>query len=75
MPEWLDSPGELLTTISIAGACFAALIWLIRSQVIMSREFKPNGGTTTRDALNRIERKLDAVEHKIDNHIEWHLGE
>jgi tetrahydromethanopterin S-methyltransferase subunit G len=41
----------------------------------MAREFKPNGGSTTRDDLDRIEKKLDTVERKIDNHIEWHLGE
>ena len=75
MPDWLNSPGELLTVLSIATICIAALTWLVRSQVMMSREFKPNGGSTTRDALDRIEKKLDIVERKIDNHIEWHLGE
>lgn len=75
MPDWLNSPGELLTVLSIAAICIAALTWLVRSQVIMAREFKPNGGSTTRDALDRIEKKLDTVERKIDNHIEWHLGE
>jgi hypothetical protein len=39
----------------------------------MSREFRPNGGSSTRDALDRIERKLDNVESKVDGHIEWHL--
>ena len=75
MPDWLNSPGELLTVLSIVAICVAALSWLVRSQVMMSREFKPNGGSTTRDALDRIEKKLDTVERKIDNHIEWHLGE
>lgn len=73
MPDWLDSPGELLTIISIVSVCLAALLWLIRSQITMSKEFRPNGGSTTRDALDRIERKLDTVEKKIDGHIEWHL--
>jgi len=73
MPEWLDSPGELFTIISIVGACMGALLWIIRSQIGMSKEFRPNGGGSTRDALDRIERKLDNVESKIDGHIEWHL--
>ena len=73
MPDWLDTPGEVMTIIAIVGSALAALTWLIRSQVRMLAEFKPNGGSTTRDALDRIERKLDTVEQKIDGHIEWHL--
>jgi len=73
MPDWLNSPGEILTVLLIAGACLSALSWLIRSHVMMSKEFRPNGGSSTRDALDRIERKLDVVENKIDGHIEWHL--
>lgn len=75
MPEWLDTPGELLTVITIVSAALGALTWLIRSQVSMSREFRPNGGSSTRDALDRIERKLDNVERKVDDHINWHLGD
>lgn len=75
MPDWLDTPAEALTLLSIGGVAIAALTWLIRSQLAMAREFKPNGGSSTRDALDRIERKLDTVEHKIDNHITWHLGD
>ena len=75
MPDWLDTPAEALTLLSIGGVALAALTWLIRSQLAMSREFKPNGGSSTRDALDRIERKLDTVETKIDNHITWHLGD
>jgi hypothetical protein len=75
MPNWLDSTGEILTLVAILSAALAALLWIIKSQVAMSREFKPNSGSTARDALDRIERKLDNVERKIDNHINWHLGD
>ena len=75
MPDWLDTPGELLTVLSIVSVCLAALIWLIKAQIGMAKEFRPNGGSTTRDALDRIERKLDTVERKIDDHIQWHLGD
>ena len=75
MPEWLDTPGELLTVVAIVSAALGALTWLIRSQVSMQREFRPNGGSSTRDALDRIERKLDNVERKVDDHINWHLGD
>jgi hypothetical protein len=32
----------------------------------MYREMKPNGGSSLRDAVDRIEKK-------IDGHIQWHL--
>ena len=75
MPEWLNTPGELLTVVAIVSAALAALLWLIKSQLAMSREFRPNGGSSTRDSLDRIERKLDNVERKVDDHINWHLGD
>lgn len=56
MPEWIDSPAEALTILSIAGVLFAALMWLIRAQVIAMRELKPNHGSSMRDAIDRIER-------------------
>ena len=75
MPEWLDTPGELLTVLAIVSACLAALLWIIKSQISMTREFKRNSGSTARDAVDRIERKLDNVERKVDDHINWHLGD
>jgi hypothetical protein len=75
MPDWFNSPPEILTVIGIASAALAALSWIVRSQVLMMRELKPNHGSSARDSLDRIERKLDIVESKIDNHINWHLGD
>lgn len=73
MPDWLDTPGEAMTIIAIVGSALAALTWLIRAQIRMLSEFKPNGGGSAKDALNRIEKKLETVEAKIDGHIDWHL--
>ena len=56
MPDWIDSPAEALTILSIAGVLMAALMWLIRSQVHAMRELKPNHGSSLRDAIDRIER-------------------
>lgn len=46
----------------------------------INSELHPNGGSSLRDAINRIEDaqaeiKADAKEirHKIDDHIQWHL--
>lgn len=53
------------TVVGIAAVILGALLWLIRAQVSMMREFRPNGGSSMRDQLNRIEARLD---NHIDNH-------
>jgi hypothetical protein len=75
MPNWFDTPAEILTVLGIVSAGIAALTWIVKSQIAMMREFRPNGGSSAKDSLNRIERKLDSVESKIDDHIKWHLGD
>ena len=60
---------------AILSALLGGLAWLIRAQQAMQREFKPNGGSSTRDALNRIERDVRDIRVKVDDHIQWHLGE
>ena len=67
MPEWLDSPNEVLTIVGIVTAVFAALFWLIDVRVNkILHEVTPNSGASMRDAVDRIEAKLDT-------HIQWHL--
>ena len=67
MPEWLDSPNEVVTIIVIVSALFAALFWLIDVRVgKILHEVTPNSGESMRDAVDRIENKLDT-------HIQWHL--
>lgn len=67
MPEWIDSPGEFLTVLLIAAALFGGLSWLIRAVAALQHETSPNSGKTLRDAVDRIETKLD-------RHIEWHIN-
>jgi hypothetical protein len=64
---------EFLPFIVIASALLGGLLWLIRAQVALGKEFKPNGGTSTRDSLNRIEVDLRELRKRIDDHVEWHL--
>ena len=65
--SWFDSPAEILTVLSIAGIIVGVLFWIIDSRLNkVLREFKPNGGTSVRDQLNRIEAK-------IDGHLNWHM--
>lgn len=67
MPDWIDTPPELMTILSILGVVVAVLVFVIDARVNrMYREMKPNGGSSLRDAVDRIEQK-------IDNHIHWHL--
>jgi len=48
------------------------VLWLIRAQVHMSKEFKPNGGATMRDSMNRIEKDMREVRGRLDQHIDTH---
>ena len=63
----LDTPGAVLAILSIVGLMLSALIFVIDARINrMYREMKPNGGQSMRDAVDRIEKK-------IDGHILWHL--
>ena len=61
--------------VSLLTAMTAGLAWLIRAQMAMQREFKPNGGSSTRDALNRIETDVREIRSKVDDHIDWHMDQ
>lgn len=67
--------GIVVGLFAILTALLGGLAWLIRAQQAMQKEFKPNGGSSTRDSLNRIENDLRDIRGKIDNHIEWHLND
>ena len=67
------SPTDFLPFIAIATALLAGLLWMIKAQISLQKEFKPNGGASTRDSLNRIEVDLRDLRAKIDDHVQWHL--
>jgi hypothetical protein len=67
-----DNPADIVPVVIIAGALLAGLLWIIKGQTAMSREFKPNGGNSMKDAVNRIERDLRDVRYRIDNHVDNH---
>jgi hypothetical protein len=67
------SPADFVPFIVIATALLAGLVWMIKAQVSLQKEFKPNGGASTRDSLNRIEVDLRELRAKIDDHVQWHL--
>jgi hypothetical protein len=67
-----DQPADLVPIILIGSAILAGLLWLIRAQLAMQREFKPNGGSSMRDAMNRIEKDVRDVRYRMDKHIDNH---
>lgn len=64
-----DSPSEWAAILSIAALVFAGLFFVIDARVRrILAELKPNHGSSVRDAIDRIESK-------IDGHVQWHLEE
>jgi uncharacterized protein with von Willebrand factor type A (vWA) domain len=61
VPEWIDSPAEVLTLLSILGVVLAGLVWMIRAQIAQMKELKPNHGSSMRDAVDRIEIALQEI--------------
>ena len=66
--------GLIAIGISISSALLAGLLWVIRAVIAMQKEFKPNGGSSTRDTLNEIRTDVREIRNKVDDHIDWHLG-
>lgn len=69
------NPEQILTYLTIAGMIIGALFFLIDSRINkVLAEFKPNGGASVRDQLDRIEKKVDDLENKVEGHIDWHMS-
>jgi len=69
---------EILVLAGVAVATvttlLGGLIWIVNKQVAtLLAEHKPNGGSSMKDQLNRIEHDLSYVNNKLDTHINWHL--
>lgn len=54
MPDWFNEPSDGVALLTIAALILAALIWLIKAVNAQGREFKPNGGSSLRDAVAAI---------------------
>ena len=68
----IASVEDLIPLVVIGSAILGGVLWLIRAQVHMSKEFKPNGGATLRDSLNRIEKDMREIRGRLDQHIDTH---
>ena len=74
------TPGEIISlvavSLSIVTALLGGLLWIIKAQVTtLRRDMQPNGGSSTKDQLNRIESDVRDVRNKVDDHITWHLND
>ena len=72
--------GEVIALVSVSvtviTALLGGLLWIIKAQVSsMRKDLQPNGGSSTKDQLNRIERDVREVRGKVDDHIQWHLSD
>lgn len=71
----------LIAILAAAGIFNKFLFGKIRQDITdIKKELHPNGGSSMRDAINRLEDtqteiKVDLkdVREKIDDHIQWHL--
>lgn len=80
MPDWLNETGEWSALATIVTLVMAALLWLIRSEILRTRnEFRPNGGGSLRDQVDLIVKRqgeviddLGYLRGRLDQHIDHH---
>ena len=61
-------------SVAIVTTLLGGLIWIVNKQVAtLLAEHKPNGGSSMKDQLNRIESDVNKFSKKLDDHITWHL--
>jgi hypothetical protein len=70
----LDAPTDIVPLVIITTAMLAGILWLIKAQISMHRAFQPNGGSSVKDQLNRIESEVKDVRRKVDDHVTYHLN-
>lgn len=70
-----DWAGLILTALSIIAITVGGIRWYITAEIkVLSTEIKnnlselkPNGGSSIKDQVNRLEQKSHQLEEKIDN--------
>ena len=67
-----DSPGDLAAIVAVVTALLAGILYLIKAQHALSKEFKPNGGNSTKDVLVRIDQDMRELRARLDRHIDQH---
>jgi hypothetical protein len=68
----INNVSDLLPILAVGSMVLAALIWIIRAQLSMEKQFKPNGGSSLRDSIDRLERNDNYLRDRLDQHIDQH---
>jgi hypothetical protein len=68
----ISNPEDLVPIIAIIGAILGLLLWIVKAQIHMSKQFEPNGGSTIKDSLVRIEHDQRYLRDRLDAHIDQH---
>lgn len=68
----IDNPGDLVPIVVVATAALGGILWLIRAQSAMGKQFRPNHGHSMRDSIDRIEQDTRDLRKRLDHHIDDH---
>lgn len=72
--DTLSTYGQILTTsFEIGALIFAGIKFFNKLNNRLDKleeQYRPNGGSSMRDAINRIELKLAKLEGKFEQHVE-----
>jgi hypothetical protein len=64
-----DWAGLILTTLSIVALMAAGIQWMVKHYL---SELKPNGGSSLKDSVNRLEEKTDKLFDLVIEHLKDH---
>lgn len=73
-PDTLGTYGQIVTSLIEVGAlAFAGVKFFVKLNNRLDKleeQYKPNGGSSMRDAINRIEAKLNKLEGRFEQHVD-----
>lgn len=80
--DWLNTAGSIATIVGVLGALISFLISKIMkiSKAVdhLNAETQPNGGKSLRDAVDRMNEKMDRIDrelHRLAGRFEQHITE
>lgn len=68
-----DTSQIVISVLEVGGIIFAGIRFFVKLNTRLDRleeQYKPNGGSSMRDAINRIEVKLSRLEGKFEQHVD-----
>jgi hypothetical protein len=80
MGEYLDTPADVLVVLTILSLLLGGLAWVIKAVSALQRQTRPNGGSSLRDAFDRLEASVGEMHTDVreiraaqTRHTDWHL--